>query len=208
MSVENIVTIRNLPVNNLAAGLQCQRQLSFCLQWKFPLWGRLVDRDTFQLEFGQQKALSVSKSCIKAVWEKITQQVCGDAVEITRKCRNFSAATGPVWELAARAGWNDPGRASPRMLWGRWEQGNWGRREAGEWHIWAPNGAPNGAPGIPAWVALGDPAWPGWGRGNWVIPAEHPQTPRNGAAALPRRRQGPVNTSLPNSDKWHLLHQH
>lgn len=57
--------------------------------------------------------------------------------------------------------------------------------------------------------------------GDWITAAEHPlpsrlvslagaeaDVGRNSAATLPWQRQGPVNTSLPNSDKWYLLHQH
>lgn len=161
-SVKNIVTIYNLPVNNLTAGLPASERAQLLPAMKISFMGLPGGKDTFQLEFSQHKALSVSKSCSKAVWEKITQQVCGDAVKITRECRNFPPATGPVWELAARA-WQsqDPGRASPALLWACWWQGNWGRLEAEESE---PQIDP---PGMPASSALGDPAWPSWGRG-WL----------------------------------------
>lgn len=94
--MENIVTICNLPVNNLTAGLPVSEKAQLLPAMKISFMGLPGGKDTFQLEFGQHKALSVSKSCIKAVWEKITQQVCGDAVKIARKCRNSAHAMGPV----------------------------------------------------------------------------------------------------------------
>lgn len=177
LSVENIVTICNLPVNNLTAGLPVSEKAQLLPAMKISFMGLpggkwLPGKDTFQLEFGQHKALSVSKSHIKAVWEKITHQVCRDAVKITRKCRYFPPATGPVWELAARD-WQKSGMIQGEHPWGCFEGAGSRETEAGlslgngtsEQNIVVQTSAPNRAPGIPASLALGDPSWPSWGRG-------------------------------------------
>lgn len=137
-SVKNIVTIYNLPVNNLTAGLPASERAQLLPAMKISFMGLPGGKDTFQLEFSQHKALSVSKSCSKAVWEKITQQVCGDAVKITRECRNFPPATGPVWELAARAWQSIPSTALSLLVAGKLRQA-WG------WGIWAPDRSPRNA---------------------------------------------------------------
>lgn len=79
--MENIVTICNVPVNNLTAGLPVSETAQLLPAMKISFMGLpggkwLPGKDTFQLEFGQHKALRVSKSRIKAVWEKKSPSRC------------------------------------------------------------------------------------------------------------------------------------
>lgn len=79
--MENIVTIHNVPVNNLTAGLPVPETAQLLPAMKISFMGLpggkwLPGKDTFQLEFGQHKALSISKSRIRTVWEKKSPSRC------------------------------------------------------------------------------------------------------------------------------------
>lgn len=144
---KNIVTICNLPVNNLTAGLPVSEKSQLLPAMKISFMGLPGGKDTFQLEFSQHKAFSVSKSCSRAVWEKITQQVCGDAVKTSRKCRKFS----PVWELDAKD-WQSQNQGEHPQ--GCFEMAG-KLRQAWGWGMSSKSS-------IPASLGIGDAAWPSW----------------------------------------------
>lgn len=138
-------------MNNLTAGLPVSEKAQLLPAMKISFMGLPGGKNTFQLEFSQHKAFSVSKSCSKALWEKITQQVCGDAVKTRRKCRNFPPAWGPVWELAARD----------------WQSQNQGEYPQGCFEVagklrqaWGWGMSPKSS--TPASLGIGDAAWPSW----------------------------------------------
>lgn len=148
----------------------CQTKLCFFLKWKFPLWGCLVEsshleRTSFRSSLANTKPSAHLILALRLCGRKCpTQQVCSDAVKITRKSRNLPSA----WKLAERVlvarchqTQRDPEGASPGCS---FEVIDSRKTEAGlrlgndtpELTITAWTTAPNRAPGIPVSLALGD----------------------------------------------------